>query len=185
VYSVSPRALTSAGTGVCDSPAVDVTIADRAAPATAAMIMRWKPSARSRSLRGISALSAQPARIEPAQRLGSLRSPRARLALPVRQGFCLWNRLPSVPRRDGLCDIFCPWRTERARAGGGERSERSRLSGPYSSECGAVRLFEREYPAWFERPWLSRHPENLRFSETATASGPRAFNAHRRVRCGL
>jgi len=34
--------------------------------------------------------------------------PRARLALPVRQGRCLWNRPPSVPRRDGLCDRLPP-----------------------------------------------------------------------------
>jgi len=60
-----------------------------------------------------------------------------------------------------------------------------RLSGPYSRERCAVWLFEREYPAWFERPWLSRHPENLRFSETATASALRAFNRRCRVRLHL
>jgi len=46
------------------------------------------------------------------------------------------------------------WRTERARAAGGERSEPSRLSGPYSSERGAVLLSEREYPA--QRPPAAR-----------------------------
>jgi len=44
-----------------------------------------------------------------------------------------------------------PWRTERARAGG---AQFSRLSGPYSRECGAVLLFEREYPA--QRPPAAR-----------------------------
>jgi hypothetical protein len=56
---------------------------------TAVVLVRWKPSARSRSLSGIFSLSAPPTRIEPAQRLRSLRSPRAHLALPVRQDmFC-------------------------------------------------------------------------------------------------
>jgi hypothetical protein len=45
----------------------------------------------------------------------------------------------------------CPWRTERARGAG---VQFSRLSGPYSSECGAVRLSEREYPA--QRPPAAR-----------------------------
>jgi len=182
-------------------------------------MVRWKPSARSRSLSDISALSAPPARIGGAQattlaslaraRLTGRPSPFGKWRVAPRTprpssppGRSLLSRLPNLPRRDSLCDTYRPWRpvernesglgrsllsrwTERARVAGGERRDRSRLSGLYSSECGAVRLSEREYPAWFERPWLSRHPENLRFSETATASGPRAFNAHERVRCCL
>jgi len=52
---------------------------------TALVIVGWKPSARSRSLSGISALSAPPARIEPAQATPLPMVARARLALPVRQ----------------------------------------------------------------------------------------------------
>jgi hypothetical protein len=48
------------------------------------------------------------------------------------------------------CAAFISWWTERARGAGGERSEQSRLSGPYSRECGAMLLFEREYPG--QRP---------------------------------
>jgi len=40
-----------------------IPIRENTAPATALVIVRWKPSAGSRSLSGISALSAPPARI--------------------------------------------------------------------------------------------------------------------------
>jgi len=139
---------------------------------TALVIVRWKPSARSRSLRDISALSAPPARIRVAQAtlLPSVAaSPPHGSSLPVRQvargathaspfqsarGEVCEGQPPIIPRRDDLCNVFHPWRTERARADGGERSERSRLRGPYSRECGAVLLTEREYPA--QRPPAAR-----------------------------
>jgi len=58
----------------------------------------------------------------------------------------------STPRQPVQPNLS--WRTERARAGRGERSERSRLSDPYPRECGAVRLSERGYVA--ERPRAGR-----------------------------
>jgi len=51
---------------------------------TALVLVRWKPSAGSRSLRDISTLSAPPAWIGVAQATPAF-GPRAHLALPVRQ----------------------------------------------------------------------------------------------------
>jgi len=59
---------------------------------------------------------------------------------------------PDVERSvAGLTDfVLADWKGE-----AGSRAEgRSRLSGPYSSECGAVRVFEREYPG--QRPRARR-----------------------------
>jgi len=67
------------------------------------------------------------------------------------------------------------WRTERARAGRGERSERSRLSDPYPRECGAVRMSERGYVA--ERPRAARrHALLLRARSAATRERPEGFH---------
>jgi len=79
----------------CSVEVREVTIRDSTAaatalagPETAVIVVRWKPSARSRSLSGISALSAPPAQIGPAQATTAF-GPRPRLALPVRQDmFC-------------------------------------------------------------------------------------------------
>jgi len=140
----------------CYRGRVNVTVRDGTAaatavagPATAVIGVRWKPSAGSRPLSEISALSAPPAQIVAHSATTGLR-PRARLALPVRQEIQSvatatepsTSRLPIQRNRS--------WWTERARAGGAERSEERRLSGPYSRERGAVRVSEREYPA--QRP---------------------------------
>ena len=124
---------------------------------TAVIVVRWKPSTRSRSLSGIFSLE-QPhclalARIEPAQATTGLRpaSP-SRPSSPPGAIFVESATDHSTSRRPVQPDY--PWRTERARAGGAERSEERRLRGPYSRECSAVWLFEREYPA--QRPPAAR-----------------------------
>jgi len=109
---------------------IDVTIRVETISATsvallaiAVVIVKWKPSARSRSLREISALSARPARIGPAQATKVDASPSHGSFLPVRQvarratqaspfqsarGYILCGRPPNVPPRDSLCNGILP-----------------------------------------------------------------------------
>jgi|GEM_PF-1415041 len=98
--------------------------------------------------RDIRALRTARADTGPLRRLHSLRSSRARLALPVRQ-----EDVCGVGHRTFNVEMACAtrfsWWTERARAAGGPKA-RGRLRGLYSRECGAVRVSEREYPA--QRP---------------------------------
>jgi|GEM_PF-1788240 len=131
---------------------------------TAVIVVRWKPSTRSRSLSDISSLSALPARIGVAEAtpLTTFAAGPSRPSSPPGEMF-VWSATERSTSSRPVRRTFS-WRTERARAGRGERSERSRLSDPYPRECGAVRMSERGYVA------------------EATASGPRAFIALRRLR---
>ena len=147
--------------------------------------MRWKPSARSRSLRDISALSAPPARIGVPQATALTTfaaTPPHGSFLPVRpvargathaspfqsaRGDSLCGRLPNVQRRTSLCNqIFPGVLTSVASQGSGELAlpelageARGRLSGLYSRECCAVLLPEREYPS--QRPPAARRLSTL------------------------
>ena len=75
---------------------------------TALATVRWKPSAGSRSLSDISALSAPPARIGVAQAtlVASLPASPPRPSSPP--GRCLWVRLPDIHRRESLCNPNIP-----------------------------------------------------------------------------
>jgi hypothetical protein len=83
---------------------VSVTVRVDTTSATALVLVRWKPSARSRSLRDISSLTAF-ARIGVAQTTEVNASPPRPSSPP---GRCLWGRLPNIPRRNSLCDQILP-----------------------------------------------------------------------------
>mgnify|MGYP000244713972 CR=1 FL=1 len=121
-----------------------------------------------RADRGRAGDATRSARREPASRVVPPRSAsgawrHARLALPVRQGIQFAGPATdqSTSRRPVRPDLS--WRTERARVAGGRS--------PWSPERA---LFSRVRGGAGVRARISR---------SATASGPRAFNASRRVRC--
>jgi hypothetical protein len=120
-----------------DRVGVRVTIRSGTAAATAVVIERWKPSARSgpgaRCAPRYAAVLASPGFPEPASPFQSARETFVGSDI-------------EFPRRDGLCDLICPWRTERARAA---RVHFSRLRDLYLSERS-----ERRYVA--QRPRAAR-----------------------------
>jgi len=130
--------------------------------ATALTVVRWKPSAGSRSLSGIFSLEqphrAALARIGPAQATPAS-GPRPHLALPVRQETYSVESATDHSTSIQPVKPDVSWRTERARAAGGDYWERSRLSDLYPRECGAVLLFELGYVA--ERPRAARRLSTL------------------------
>ena len=166
----------SGGEAIGEFQGENVTVRAVTATATAVIVVRWKPSACSRSLspKIEDFRDAERATVSRTTRdiraLGTARADRARAGDSARFA----RREPTSPFQSAR-DLFVgsaterspsrrpvqrnsPWRTERARAAGGRS--------PWSP---ARALFERVRCCAVDRARISR---------AATASGPRAFNAH-------
>jgi len=108
--------------------------------------------------------------------------PRARLALPVRQGRCLWNRPPDVPRRDGLCTLIIPGELKGRGPVAPSEARRVASATPIragGAESADMSLSDRERPEGFHRTTSRAVAETVlsRNGAFATQRAPREVSA--------